>query len=203
MRLNYTDVKWSEFRLTAEYGRVLRATDVVTRYVFSFADEEVLSASDSFYLELRLPQIEGLFSTDKIRLSYSAGVVDSVLANERFSVLQDVHFRDSSQAVEVVAVRFRSPFSDVSTSLDFVVTKFQLVVRDLVGYNEGFFFGGRFNVDVNNIVFTLDSASSKMDSGLPDSAAVVEFVRVGLRHMIDFYLGGFTFGSVAFGGKVR
>lgn len=203
MRLNYTDVKWSEFRLTSEYGRTLRAVDVVTRYVFSFTTEEVLSASDTFYLELRLPQIESLLSVDKIRLSYSAGVVDSVLADERFSVLQDVRFRDSSQAVEVVSVRFRSPFSDASTSLDSVVTNFQLVVRDLVGYNESFFFGGRFNVDVNNIVFTLDSASSKMDSGLPDSAAVVEFVRVGLRHMIDFYLGGFTFGSVAFGGKVR
>lgn len=203
MRLNYTDVKWSEFRLTLEYARFLRATEVVTRYVFSFADEEVLSASDAFYLELQLPQTESLLSTDRIHLSYSAGVVDPVLTDERFSVLQDVRFRDSSQAVEVVFVRFRSPFSDASISLDSVVTNFQLVVRDLVGYNESFFFGGRFNVDVNNIVFTLDSASSKMDSGLPDSAAVVEFVRVGLRHMIDFYLGGFTFGSVAFGGKVR
>lgn len=203
MRLNYTDVKWSEFRLTSEYARFLRATEVVTRYVFSFADTEVLAASDAFYLELRLPQIESLLSTDKIRLSYSAGVVDSVLADERFSVLQDVCFRDSSQAVEVVSVRFRSPFSDSVALLDSVVTNFQLVVRDLVGYNESFFFGGRFNVDVNNIVFTLDSTFSEMDSGLPDSAAVVEFVRVGLRHMIDFYLGGFTFGSVAFGGKVR
>lgn len=203
MRLNYTDVKWSEFRLTSEYARILRATDVVTRYVFSFASEEVLSASDAFYFELRLPQIEGLLSVDRVRLSYSAGVVNSVLADERFSVLQDVRFRDSSQAVEVVAVRFRSPFSDAPVSLDFVVTNFQLVVRDLVGYNESFFFGGRFNVDVNNIVFTSDFTSSKLDGALPESATVAEFVRVGLRHMIDFYLGGFTFGSVAFGGKVR
>ena len=203
MRLNYTDVKWAEFRLTSEYGRILRATNVVTLYVFSLACDEILSASDSFHLQLLRPQFEELFSSDSVRLSYSAGVVDSAPAVELFSVQHVAPLFDAAQSVEVVSVTFRSPFSDAAALLDFVFTDFQLVVRDTVGYNESFFFGGRFNVDVNNIVFTLDSTSSEMDSGLPDSAAVVEFIRVGLRHMIDFYLGGFTFGSVAFGGKVR
>ena len=203
MRLNYTDVKWSEFRLTSEYGRILRATETDTRYVFSFTDSEVLAASDSFYLQLTVPQSGVLLSLDKIRLSYSAGVVDSATPVELFSVQHSVFYRDASACVEVVSVTVRSPFSDSSVFLDLVVTDFRLVVRDVVGYNESFFFGGRFNVDVNNIVFTADSTASEMDSGLPDSATVVECIRVGLRHMVDFYLGGFTFGSVAFGGKVR
>ena len=203
MRLNYTDVTWAEFRLTSEYGRVLRATDVVTRYVFSLTHNEVLFAADLFYLRLLLPQPEELFSSDYVRLSYSAGVVDTAPAVELFSVHHVAPLFDATQSVEVVSVGFRSSFSDSVVLLDSVVTNFQLVVRDVVGYNESFFFGGRFNVDVNNIVLTHDFTSSRTDSGLPDSAAVVEFVRVGLRHMIDFYLGGFTFGSVAFGGKVR
>lgn len=203
MRLNYTDVKWSEFRLTSEYARVLRATEIVTRYVFSFTDSEVLAASDMFYIKLTVPSLEVCGTADRVSLSYSAGVKDSVSLLETLSVLASVSLADVSVPTEFTSIRFLSSFSEASLATDLISCGYTLVIRDVVGYNESFFFGGRFNVDVNNIVSTSDIFNAKVDSSQPDVAAVAEFVRVGIRHMIDFYLGGFTIGSVVFGGRVR
>lgn len=203
MRLNYTDVKWSEFRLTSEYARFLRATEVVTRYVFSNVDAEILAASDAFYVEWTTPLYELCGATDRVSLSYSASVKDAVYVPEVLSILAYVSLADAPVSVEFVSVRFRSPFSEVTLASDLISCGYKLFVRDVVGYNEAFFFGGRFNVDVNNIAFTSDMLAVDVDTPQPDVAAIAEFVRVGIRHMIDFYLGGFTIGSVVFGGRVR
>lgn len=203
MRLNYTDVKWSEFRLTLECARALRATEVVTRYVFSFSYSEVLSASDFFYVEFTIPAAEICFTSDVVSLSCTAGVRDSAHPLDSFVVQASIPFSDAVSPVEVLSVTFRSPFAEVSLASDFISCSYCLVVRDSVGYNESFFFGGLFNVDVNNVAFVSDNLATDVDSPQPDVAAVSEFVRVGIRHMIDFYLGGFTIGSVVFGGRVR
>lgn len=203
MRLNYTDVKWSEFRLTSEYARFLRATEVVTRYVFSFADAEVLAASDVSYVEFTTPAYEVCGAADRVSLSYSAGIKDIVSLPEVLSVLANVSLADVATPAEFISIRFRSPFSEATLVSDLISCSYRLFVRDVVGYNEAFFFGGRFNVDVNNIAFTSDVLVTDVDTPQPDVAAIAEFVRVGIRHMIDFYLGGFIIGSVVFGGRVR
>lgn len=203
MRLNYTDVKWSEFRLTAQHARLLRATEVVTRYVFSFSDSEQLFAYDLCRVELTVPKYEVCGASDSVTLSYTAGVKENISLPELFSVRVSARLSDVSAPVEIISVRFRSPFSETSLAADSIFCRFLLIVRDAVGYNESFFFGGRFNVDVNNILFTSDAFRTELDSPQPDVAAVAEFVRVGIRHMIDFYLGGFAIGSVVFGGRVR
>ena len=203
MRLNYTDVKWSEFRLTAQYARLLRATEVVTRHVFSFSDSEQLFAYDSCRIELTAPKYEACSASDSVTLAYTAGGKESILLSELFSVLVSARLSDVSAPVEIISVTFRSPFSETALASDSISCRYLLIVRDAVGYNESFFFGGRFNVDVNNVLFTSDAFRTQLDSPQPDVAAVAEFVRVGIRHMIDFYLGGFTIGSVVFGGRVR
>ena len=203
MRLNYTDVKWSEFRLTSEYARVLRATEVVTCNVFSFSDSAQLSAYDSCRIALIAPKYEFCSASDSVTLSYTARVKESVLLPELFSVQVSARLSEVSVPVEIISVTFRSPFSETALVSDSISCRFMLIVRDAIGYNESFFFGGHFNVDVNNVLFTSDAYRTQLDSPQPDVAAVAEFVRVGIRHMIDFYLGGFTIGSVVFGGRVR
>ncbi|MGL4614694.1 MAG: hypothetical protein ACRCVV_12515 [Shewanella sp.] len=203
MRLNYTDVRWAEFRLTADYARLLRATEVVTRYVFSFSDSELLLARDLCYIKFAVPSYEVCGVSDSIMLSYAAVIKDSILLPELFSVRLSTRLFDLATPVELVSVTCRSPFSEAAIASDSTSFRYAVFVRDAVGYNESFFFGGRFNVDVNNLVFTSDGLAAEIESPRPDLAVVAEFVRVGIRHMIDFYFGGFTMGSVVLGGRVR
>lgn len=203
MLLKYTDLKWATFRVTAEYGRLLRATTVTTRYVFSTGPREVLAASEYTYFLFRAPAYEVLGSSDRIRLSYSAGVSDSVAVPEVFAVSATFPFADARSAVDVARVTVRSPFRDAPVSLDTVRCNYVLRVSDVVGLNEFFFFGGLFRYNAVNVAFAGDKIAGNFRAGKPEVAAVSEFIRVGLRHMVDFYLGGFTLGGVAFGGRVR
>lgn len=203
MHLKYSDVKWAEFRLTSEYSRLLRATEIATRYVFSLYTVERLRSTDSFYVDMTRAARDVNYGHDHIRLSYSAGVKDSSAAGDVTSFRISLPFRDTTPAVEAVSVRFRSPVGEVLLPLDAISCRFVHIVRDAVGYNEAFFFGGQFNVDVNNLVAVSDQTVGNFDSPQPDVAAVSEFVRVGIRHMVDFYLGGFAIGSVVFGGRTR
>lgn len=203
MHLKYTDLKWAAFRLTAEYGRLFRATAVTTRYVFSTGPREVLAASEYMYFLFNVPSYETLGSSDRIRLAYSAGVSDMVATPDVFSVSATFPFADARPAIDVTRVTIRSPFRDASVSLDAVRCNYTLCVSDVVGLNETFFFGGLFKHDVNNVVFSGDKIAGNLRTGGPEVATVSEFIRVGLRHMVDFYLGGFTMGGTAFGGRVR
>lgn len=203
MLLKYTDLKWAAFRVTAEYGRLLRATAVTTRYVFSTGPREVLAASEYTHFLFNAPSYEVLGSSDRIRLSYSAGVPDSVAVPDVFAVSATFPFADVRSAIDVARITVRSPFRDVSTSLDMVWSNYTLRVLDAVGLNEFFFFGGLFRYNALNVAFAGDIIAGNFRAGKPEVAAVSEFIRVGLRHMVDFYLGGFTLGGAAFGGRVR
>lgn len=203
MFLKYSDVSWSEFRLAGLGSRVLRASDLTTRYVYGAEEEEVLHAPDYMFLMLHNPVAEELFSFDSVLLSYSGVFAETCSTGELFSVRASLPFVDICALVEVASVRFSSPFAEAVLSGDRVFTNFHVVIRDAVGLNEAFFFGGVFNVDVNNIVFLSDAAAGRFTSPSSDLASVNEVVRVGLRHMIDFYLGGFALGSVVLGGRLR
>lgn len=222
MRLEFSDVSWAAFGVTDTYTRLLgttahswvlldvdkvyyqtlRAVDIVTRYVLGLVESDELFLADSTAFLIESRPGDTVFSSDYISLFYLAKVSDYSSPIESVSFRHSFSLLDFCAFSEVVSVGFRSPFFSAALSRDRIVTDFCVVVRDAVGYNEAFFFNGSFNVDVNNIAKSVDSFAVCVDSIRPDTAATAEFVRVGLRHMVDFYLGGFAIGSVVFGGRV-
>lgn len=203
MFLKYSDVSWSEFRLSGLGSRVLRVSDLTTRYVYGVEPEDVLYSADYMFFMLQNPVAEELIPSDSVLLSYSGVCAETCIVDELFSVRASLPFVDTCTLVEVASVRFSSPFAEAVLSGDRFFTDFHAVIRDAVGLNEAFFFGGVFNVDVNNIVVLSDIVAGRFASPSSDLASVNEVVRVGLRHMIDFYLGGFALGSVVLGGRLR
>ena len=222
MRLEFSDVSWAAFGITETYARrletsalswvslslgdvqyqILRAAEVTTRYVLSLVAADSVPASDFAFSRIVSVRTSSASVFDSVLLSFTAGVSELVPVPEFISFQHSFSLVDFFQPVEVVSVWFSSPFSSVLLTVDRLSLDFCLTVRDAVGYNEAFFFNGSFIVDVKNIANSVDSFSTAVASARPDVAATSEFVRVGLRHMVDFYLGGFAIGSVVFGGRV-
>lgn len=203
MFLKYSDTSWQWLRLTDSYSRLLVLSDISTRYVFSHVQQDATGNREKVSIRVVSYPADSSDVLDSIRLLYSGKTSDTAVLRDKMAMYMEKPVRDSLIPVEVVSVRFSSPYADAVLSSDRIVTKFTLLVRDALSLNEAFFFGGVFNVDVNNIVFTSDKLVTKQETDSSDVATVDEFVRVGLRHMIDFYLGGFTLGSVVFGGRLR
>lgn len=203
MFLKYSGVSWQWLRMSDTYNRHLALSDVNTLYVFSLVprDETVVRESVSLGVISFVP--EDVPALDATYLCYTCGLLDSTPVSERMAIEVFGVIPEFLVPVEVVSVRFASPFAETRLVSDRIVTKFTLRVRDALSLNEAFFFGGVFNIEVNNVVFVPDKLRASQKTPSADVAAVSEFVRVGLRHMIDFYLGGATLGSVVFGGRLR
>lgn len=222
MRLEFSDVSWAAFGITETYARrletsalswvslslgdvhyqTLRAAEITTRYVLSLVAADSVSSSDFVFSRIVSARASSASVFDSVLLSFAASASELVSVPEFISFQHLFSLVDSFQPAEVVSVRFSSPFSSVLLTTDRLSLDFCLAVRDAVGYNEAFFFNGSFIVDVKNIANSVDSFSTAVAGVRPDVAAASEFVRVGLRHMVDFYLGGFAVGSVVFGGRV-
>ena len=222
MRLEFSDVSWAAFGITETYARrlettalswvslglvgvhyqTLRAAEITTRYVFSLVAADSVSPSDFVFSRIYSACASSASVFDSVLLSFIASALELVSVPEFISFQHSFSLADFFQPVEVVSVVFSSPFSSVLLAVDRLSLDFCLTVRDAVGYNEAFFFNGSFIVDVKNIANSVDSFSTAVASARPDVAATSEFVRVGLRHMVEFYLGGFAIGSVVFGGRV-
>lgn len=203
MFLKYSDVSWRWMRITDEIFQFLRITDVATRYVYSHFQDDKAFTLDRSLFEMKGSCKEAQVAVDRVRLSYSGKRMDTATSSDTVEMQFAGKFRDFLPPADVLRVSFRSPFAEVAFAPDRVTTFFVVNIHDAVGLNESFFFGGIFNVDINNIAAVLDRATTAQESGSVDSASVAEFVRIGVRHMTDFYLCGFAIGSVVFGGRLR
>lgn len=203
MYLKYSDVKWRWLKATDVGYRLLRISDISSRYVFSHYQADKTTNREKISVRMQNPAKDSSEPVDAIRLAYVGKLKDFGLLSERMVFTMSSSFVEARPAVDVMSVRMSSPSADAVLPSDRIVTTFGLVVRDAVGLNESFFFGGIFNVDIHNVVFPQDKVSGGFEKAAPDSAILSEFVRVGIRHMIDFYLGGFALGSVVFGGRIR
>lgn len=205
MRLRLSDTEWVLLRGVDTSSSLHRITYLSSVLLFAESQKDSAPALDVATLTFGL-RVKGDFASSSDAVSYSMllGMPEAPVAVDVLSVRASFGFADMAAAPDVCSVRMQLPPADSASATDYVAVAFSLGIKDAVGFNETFFFGGVFNVDVQNIVFPSERlAFDVVDPMDADSASAGDSMVVGMRHAIDTYFGGFAIGDPVFGGRLR
>lgn len=205
MRLRLSDTQWVLLRGVDTSSSLHRITYLTSVLLYAESQKDDVPALDIATLTFGL-RVKGdtAASTDAISYSMQLGMLEAPAAVDLLSVRASFGFADTAVTPDVCSVRMRLPPTESASASDYVAVAFSLGIKDAVGFNETFFFGGVFNVDVQNIVFSGERLTfAVVDPMDADSASAGDSMVVGMRHAIDTYFGGFAVGDPVFGGRLR